>query len=258
MAGAYDSDKSYELSSVISRGFETVSSHFGLFMGLAIIFSGLPQFILQWWMLSNTAGAPQPSLFFTPAFWLTMTIGWVVAVVSGAILQVTLTRATVLHLSGEPVSFGACLAAGFSMILPIIGLSILMALGVGLGFLLLVVPGILLWLAWSVTVPVYVQEKVGVIEAFGRSAALTKGSRWGIFLTMLILLVAAWLIMIPLGMIKTTTAAATGNIVLVAMVQGLFSSFTTMVMVAIQASIYVELRDKREGVAPADLETIFA
>ncbi len=32
----------------------------------------------------------------------------------------------------------------------------------------------------------------------------------------------------------------------------------SMVMVAVQASIYVELRQRKEGIAPADLAAIFA
>jgi hypothetical protein len=36
------------------------------------------------------------------------------------------------------------------------------------------------------------------------------------------------------------------------------SAVGSMVMVAVQSCIYVELRNVKEGVAPADLEAIFA
>jgi len=119
------------------------------------------------------------------------------------------------------------------------------------------VPGIILWLVWAVVTPVYVQEKVGIFEAFGRSAELTSGARWRIFLTMLIIGVLLWVLSIPAGFL-TAAMTATGNAFLIALVGAALSALNSMVLVATQASIYVELRQKKEGVAPAELEAIFA
>ena len=48
--------------------------------------------------------------------------------------------------------------------------------------LLMIVPAIMLGLAWSVAMPAIVLENCGVFASFGRSAALTRGKRWSIFL----------------------------------------------------------------------------
>jgi hypothetical protein len=144
------------------------------------------------------------------------------------------------------------------MILPMIGIGILLMFGVFLAMIFLIVPGVILWLCWSVTVPVYVQEKVGVFEAFGRSLELTRGWRWRIFLTMLVIMIALWLFSFPTGMLTTAAHAATGSIVATALISATLSALGNMVVVTAQASIYVELRNVKDGVGPADLEAIFA
>ena len=56
-------------------------------------------------------------------------------------------------------------------------------------FLLLIVPGILLGLRYSLAVPVAVLEDTGVSDSLSRSAALTKGHRGRILLVYLLLFV---------------------------------------------------------------------
>ncbi|MEN2712683.1 hypothetical protein ACQKOH_02650 [Sphingomonas sp. NPDC092331] len=70
-----------------------------------------------------------------------MGLTWLVSIVTGAILQAGLTRATVMHLSGETPQFGQLLAVGISMILPMIAIGLLAGVGVIIGFMLLIVPG---------------------------------------------------------------------------------------------------------------------
>jgi hypothetical protein len=250
----------FEVGSVISRTFETIGSNALLFIGLALILSGLPAFLINWWQVTNLplGGRPDPNTVFTSAYWGPIFAGWLVAMISGAVLQAALTRATVTYLSGEKPSFAQCLTVGLTMILPMIAIGILLAFGVFLAMIFLIVPGIILWLCWSVVVPVYVQEKVGVFEAFGRSLDLTRGARWRIFLTMLVIVIALWLLSIPAGMLTVAALAATGSVLATALLGGAMSALGSMVMVTAQSSIYVELRNVKEGVAPADLEAIFA
>ncbi len=65
---------------------------------------------------------------------------------------------------------GALVAAG-----------LLAALGVMIGLVLLIVPGLVLLTWWSVLIPAIVLERVGVFEAFGRSRELVRGNGWNVF-----------------------------------------------------------------------------
>jgi hypothetical protein len=69
---------------------------------------------------------------------------------------------------------------------------ILAGLGVAVGLLLLIVPGLVLMTWWVLLIPVIVLEERSAGEAFGRSRELVRGYGWGVFgvivLTILLLL----------------------------------------------------------------------
>lgn len=260
MAQSEFGEARFEIGAVISRAFETIGANIVLFCGLALVLAGLPQFVLGYWrVLSFDAQASliDSSYFMSTSYLGMMATTWLVSIVTGAILQASLTRATVMHLSGEVPQFGQCLAVGISMILPMIGIGLLSGIGIGIGLMLLLVPGIILWLVWAVVTPAYVQEKIGVFEAFGRSAELTSGARWRIFLTMVIVIVLLWVLSIPVNFL-TAAMIATGSGFLTAFITAATGALSSMILVAMQASIYVELRQLKEGIAPSDLEAIFA
>jgi hypothetical protein len=58
---------------------------------------------------------------------------------------------------------------------PLVAVSILFGIGVGIGFVLPIIPGLMLLVIWSVVAPVTVLERVGVLAAFGRSGELVRG-----------------------------------------------------------------------------------
>jgi hypothetical protein len=68
----------------------------------------------------------------------------------------------------------------------------LAALGITIGFLLLIVPGLILITLWLLIVPAIMLENRGVLESFGRSRQLVSGYGWNVFgvivLTVLILI----------------------------------------------------------------------
>jgi hypothetical protein len=89
-------------------------------------------------------------------------------------------------------------------ILKVVGLTIVIGLGVGVGFLLLVIPGIIFTMMWSLAVPVTVLEDRGIMDSISRSAELTQGSRWRIFVVWIMFIVLsfaiAFLIEWPIGL----------------------------------------------------------
>jgi hypothetical protein len=69
---------------------------------------------------------------------------------------------------------------------------ILAGLGIFLGLILLIVPGLVLLTWWVLIIPVIVLEQRSAGEAFGRSRELVRGHGWGVFgvivLTLLLLI----------------------------------------------------------------------
>jgi hypothetical protein len=76
---------------------------------------------------------------------------------------------------------------------PVLGQLILVrfvaALAVGIGFVLLVVPGLILLTIWAVFQPVIVLERPPGFQALGRSRDLVRGNGWRVFRVVLILVV---------------------------------------------------------------------
>src|SRR3546814_14014813 len=75
-----------------------------------------------------------------------------VSMVFYELVQGGLDRATIAHTEGRRASFGESAAAGLAVALPLIGLSILAAIGIWLGLILLIVPGIMLFCMWAVEI----------------------------------------------------------------------------------------------------------
>lgn len=73
--------------------------------------------------------------------------------------------------------------------LAFVGLAIVSGLGIGLGILLLIVPGLILLARWSVAAALLVGEHEGVFEALRRSREITKGHTITMLLAMFVLFI---------------------------------------------------------------------
>lgn len=64
--------------------------------------------------------------------------------------------------------------------------SILAGIGIGIGFILIIVPGLILLTFWSLIVPAIVIGGSGALESFGRSWRLVRGYAWNVFGTFIV------------------------------------------------------------------------
>jgi hypothetical protein len=83
---------------------------------------------------------------------------------------------------------------------PLAGVSILYGIGVGIGFILLIIPGLILLVIWSVVAPVTVLERPGVFHAFRRSRELVRGNGWNVFGVILLVILAVAVVSLAAGL----------------------------------------------------------
>jgi hypothetical protein len=229
--------------------------------GIAFVFGAIPSVLLNWFQLSlRTTILDHYQTLGVAAVTI---IAVLISVVLQAIVQGALVRATVAHTEGQRASFGESASAGLAVALPLIGLGILMALGVAVGFMLFVVPGIILYCMWAVASPALVEERTGVFGAFGRSRELTKGARWKVFGLEAIVVVAYWIVSglfaaLLFGTTDMAMLAQGGLPIGWAIGSALLSTIVLTVWSTIQTSLYVELRTWKEGPSGKALEDIFA
>ena len=113
--------------------------------------------------------------------------------------QTALIHAALNRQIGKSVTVGSSASAAARLFLPMWGLSILTSLGIGLGLILLVLPGLYLLTLWVVAVPARIMNGPGVSDAMSASADLTKGVRWQVFaLILLTVLVVGGLLIVIL------------------------------------------------------------
>lgn len=196
-----------------------------------------------------------------PAFWGMIALSIIGSMVISSLTQAFLTRATVAQSEGRKASLAECVQASVSVLLPLMALSILTSVGVALGMVLLIVPGIMLMVAWSVAAPAMVEERTGILESIERSNDLTRGARWKIFSLMIAVGFLTWIATIAveqlMGVDSSDPAAAFRDqaYLLVSILVGTLSSLVTGTA---QSAIYVELRNWKDGPGTAYLEQVFA
>jgi hypothetical protein len=260
---SFDRPAAFRIGRVFGDTFSVLGRNLGLCIGLAAIFSGIPTFLYQLWsgaqveaaLVSVETGAPPPPAFDATSI-LSGLIVFVLYMVLASILQAALVRTTIEDLNGQQPTFGDSLSRGLAVLLPIIGLSILMYLGVAIGFMLIIIPGIYLLVRWSAAIPVLVHERLGVLESMRRSADLTKGSRWRIFGLMVIIYIALIVVQMGLGLL---VIAVTGvSSIIGALLAALVSAVAAVLVSIAMAVTYVELRYVKEGTDVKELAEIFA
>jgi uncharacterized membrane protein len=240
------SGREFRIGPIFTRSWSIYAANFLIFTLVAIVtvlphqLGGDPQ---------TTGGAAQT---FVAAI-----VGWILQFIGQAVILYGSFQA----MRGRPVVIRDALRRGFSRFLLLVAISILVALGLAIGFMLLIVPGIILAMRWAVAVPACVVENLGPISSLRRSAELTKGHRWKIFgMTVLILvlfiialviigaLVGTGVVVVPQGVGRGLLAAIVGVIV-----TGIVTAYCNVVA----AMIYHDLRTVKEGVNTEEIAAVF-
>ena len=191
-------------------------------------------------------------------------VGGLVSVLLWMVAQGALIRATAIHDTVGQARIGECAAAGLRTALPLLALAIVASIGVVIGWSLLLVPGVMLLTLWSVAAPAVVEERYGVLGALERSRALTKGARWRVFALFLVVIVLWWIVsaLVGVGLIVGggfRYAGQDGAAALPFLALSLaVKTITTACWGTIQGSLYLELRDWKDGPATEALAEVFA
>ena len=174
---------------VVRQVWEIYRDHSGVLVWTALIL-----FAVQFLIALVLPGAA--ALLVVLLFWVLSTLyqGMVVGLVRDVKDGRRNQSVANLIRSVEPVLF------------PLMIVSLLFGIGVFIGFVLVIIPGLILLTIWAVVAPVTVLEHPGVIAAFGRSRELVRGHGWAVFgvivriyLAVVVVSVVASLIASPLG-----------------------------------------------------------
>jgi hypothetical protein len=174
------------VADVFGPTLEVYRKNFLLIVVLVLV-TTVPEVLLQYGFMrmfaSSADGVTYTAIQASLLFWL-------ISLVGAALLSGSLTYALLdLRLAGS-ASTGESLLRGLKALPKIFLIDILWSLVIGVGYALLIVPGIILSLKYALVVPVAIAEKRGPVESFDRSSQLTKGYKGLIFLTYFLWVIA--------------------------------------------------------------------
>ncbi len=165
------------LGELLDRAFQLYRSRFAVFVGIAAV-AYLPLFVIQ----TATLWAPKTlSASATAA----MLVGFFAALVLRLLGLAAANSATIMVVSAayleRPITLREAYSHVSGMLLRVFFIMIGMGIGIAVGLVLFVIPGIILFLMWALAIPVAVLEDAGLGESLSRSRQLTAGHRFRVF-----------------------------------------------------------------------------
>ena len=194
--------------------------------------------------------------------------GTVTTIILGVILQLGiqgLTIALLVQLAydaklGRPITPVAYISPALNSIVPIVVLSLVIGILATIGFMLLIIPGLLVYAVYCVTTPAIMIERVG-FGGMTRSASLTKEYRWPIIGVLILLGICTLGLTIVTSFFVAAIVPIIGlNFVgfgLGLILSALMAGFTYGLSGIGAALIYARLRDIKEGVSVDKLAAVF-
>ena len=150
---------------------------------------------------------------------------------------------------GRGVSALAALGRAASILLRIVALSMLTSLLIGIGFLLLIVPGVLLLAGLILSTVVLVLESPeGPVAAMGRSWELTRGFRTKVLLAMFVAFLLLLVPSIAVGGAAGLLGDPDGRLsLLVLVLESVLQVFIYPYVYVVMTVLYYDLRVRKEG-----------
>lgn len=150
------------------------------------------------------------------------------------------------------ITTGEYISNALRTLAPVVILSIVVGIGVGLASIAFVIPGLWLYAVWAVTVPAIVIEGAG-FGGLGRSATLTKEYRWPI--------VGAWILITICTMIFTFVGTFMTGLIAVPLLGMVLYAVLTAIGTGLAgifaALVYARLREIKEGVSVDQIASVF-
>ncbi len=249
----------FAVGRVISNSFSAIGGAPLAFVAVAVLLSAIPGAFVtsQVATMTTMAGQSPQAIEAMAGRWTNMYGGiGLVRLLLWPLGQVLLTLLALDTLAGRVPDARAAAGRALRLWPFAIALVILSWIGIFIGFMLLVIPGIVLFLNWFVTMPVLAAERGGLFASFGRSTQLLRGMRWRLSLLLLLAMVL-WFVAAAVGGVLQVTVAMQNPWLMV--VTGMIgSTLSGMIVPAGIAAVYHEARVAKEGQGTADLADVFA
>ena len=168
------------------------------------------------------------------AGWFGYALGEIIELTAVFLLQAALVKAVQDVRDGRvDLNLSQTVQAALPYLLPVAGAGILAAIGIGIGLVLLIVPGLILLTFWCLIVPFIVIGGTGPIDAFSKSMRTVRGYAWNVFGTLVLVFLLYIAFIIVLALILVFLPAFVRNFVSSIVVGTLVAPFLALVITLI-------------------------
>ena len=233
---------------LLDRAFRLYTGNFALMLGIAA--AAYVPFYLIMLVIEASIGGNLPSRdggLSTLLFQVVFMILW--ASIAFPIASGATTFAISERYLGNDVTIGEALRRGLSHFWPLSIAQITATIRVMFGFLLLIVPGILWMLSYSLIVPAILVEGQKALPSLSRSRDLVKGYRGKVFCILLIVNLLQVILTGGVGLIAGMffSGEAGGGAILSSAMNNLLSIFLTPLGIIAAILLYYDMRIRKEG-----------
>jgi hypothetical protein len=186
------------------------------------------------------------------AYW----VGQQVIVLVGIVVSLFATAACMKAVSetylGGEADFGSSARFALRRMRPLLWLEFVYAILLVLALIALIVPGIYLYVAWSVSTPVLLIEDLRGRKALRRSRELVRGRWWSVFwvqviATLMVTIAVALTQGVLVAVALSGTNSVLATVVVVTIAGGIGAIVSQPMRAAITAVLYYDLRVRKEG-----------
>jgi uncharacterized membrane protein len=245
----------FRLGDVFSKAFHVFGRHIVAFFFIAVL-ANLPAYSVRF--IVAQLATPNPG--FVPGLGgLLVTYSSApVTMICWAIANGAMTYGVVQDLRGRTMSIAQASVIAVRRFLPLIGVAIVAGLLFWLGFVLLIVPGLIVYCLYYVAAPACIAEQAGVGASLSRSRFLTKGHRLQIFGAAALI----WIVWVIVSLAITSAVIALSGQVTTALraiqivsfgVQALLGAFNAVLV----GVFYYQLRVAKDGVDIDKIASVF-
>lgn len=253
----------FDLGRVINRTFGAIKNNLLNFFLASFLIMGIPMFVMG---IAPLFLGMSGGMIYGNGYVIFTLVTAIVTMAASIIVQGALIFGAIEDFNGRKATWQECFSVALRYFFPLLGLGILVSLGVFLGFILLIIPGVIVWLGWMIAAPVLIVEKKGITDSISRSWELTAGYKRWILLLMVLLIIIAAVIGAVIGILglafgDPTTLMVGGASPTYFVVNAIISAFTqsisSMISATGVAAIYYEIRQIKEGIGAENLAAVF-
>ena len=175
-------------------------------------------------------------------------MGWFISLFFMFLLQAALVKAVQDVRDGRvDLDLRGTLSAALPYVLPVAAASILAAIGIVIGFALIIVPGLILLTFWSLIVPYIVLGGSSPLESFRQSWRTVRGFAWHVFGTYVLVFLIYIAVKFVLSLIFSVLPGSGRGFIAELVASTLFTPFIAIVVTLIYYRLTAGITRRQPG-----------